>query len=413
MKQHLASAKSIFSAAVIVASLGYFVDIYDLLLFSVVRVASLRDLGYAGAEIEQYGLLLLNVQMIGMLIGGVFFGVLGDKKGRLSVLFGSIILYSIANILNAFVQDVNQYAILRFIAGVGLAGELGAGVTLVAESMPKEKRGYGTMVIATIGVSGAVFAVFMYRIFQDWRTCYVIGGALGLALLILRIGVYESGMFHKLVESNVERGNFFRLFSNREIFVRYVKCILLGLPCWYLMGILVTLAPEFVKELNIQTNLPAVDIAGYAVMLAYTGICIGDFACGTLSQVLKSRRKALLVFTLITACGFVLFFLSKNSRGEYFFPLYLLMGIGTGIWAVVVTNAAEQFGTNLRATVATSVPNFIRGSLVLISLAYTSLQSAMSKLHSAQVVGAVIIIITLTALHYTTETYGKDLDYTE
>lgn len=413
MKEKIASAKSVFTAAVIVASLGYFVDIYDLILFSVVRIASLRDLGYSQAEIEKFGLLLLNVQMIGMLIGGILFGVLGDKKGRLSVLFGSIILYSIANLMNAFAQNVTQYAIFRFIAGIGLAGELGAGITLVAESLPKEKRGYGTMIVSTIGVSGALVAVLVYKTFHDWRLCYVIGGVLGLALLILRIGVYESGMFSKLVETNKERGNFFQLFASKEIFLKYLRCILLGIPCWYLMGILVTLAPEFVKELKIQTSLEPKDMAGYAVLFAYAGITIGDFACGTLSQLLNSRKKSLLIFTLLTAVGFTVFFFSGGWRGKYFFPLYLFMGIGTGIWAVVVTNAAEQFGTNLRATVATSVPNFIRGSLVLISLLFTTLQSSFSKLHSAEIVAVIVIILPLISLYYTHETFGKDLDYTE
>jgi MFS family permease len=414
MKEKIASVRSLFSAVVIVASLGYFVDIYDLILFSVVRISSLRDLGYSQQEIEKFGLLLLNVQMIGMLVGGVFWGVLGDKRGRLSVLFGSIILYSVANILNAFAQDVTQYAVFRFIAGIGLAGELGAGITLVAESLPKEKRGYGTMIISTIGVSGALFAVLIYKVFQDWRVCYIIGGVLGLTLLVLRIGVYESGMFSKLAEkTNIQRGNFFMFFRNKEIFLRYLKCILLGIPCWYLMGILVTLAPEFIKELKIQTNLETKDMAGYAVLFAYTGITIGDFACGTLSQILLSRKKALLIFTLITAIGFSLYFSAEGAGDKYFYALYLLMGFGTGIWAVVVTNAAEQFGTNLRATAATSVPNFIRGSLVLISFLFASLQSSFSKLQSAEIVALVVITVTLIALHFTKETFGKDLNFEE
>lgn len=405
---------TLFSAVVIVASLGYFVDIYDLILFSVVRMSSLRDLGYSSAEIEKYGLLLLNVQMIGMLLGGIFWGVLGDKRGRLSVLFGSIVLYSLANLLNAFVQDITQYAVFRFIAGIGLAGELGAGITLVAESLPKERRGYGTMIISTIGVSGAMFAVLIYKVFQDWRVCYIIGGVLGLALLVLRIGVYESGMFSGLLNrKDVERGNFFMFFRNRQIFMRYLKCILVGIPCWYLMGILVTLAPEFMKELNIRTNLQPKDMAGYAVLMAYTGITLGDFACGFTSQILQSRRKALFIFTAICALGFVLFFNANNASDKYLYGIYLFMGFGGGIWAVTVTNAAEQFGTNLRATAATSVPNFIRGSLVLLSFFFTSLQSSFTKLQSAEIVGLLVTLVTFAAIFFSEETFGKDLNFEE
>ena len=188
-------ASSILTAGVIVAALGYFVDIYDLLLFGIVREKSLSSMGYSPADVHKYGVLLINIQMLGMLAGGVFWGVLGDKKGRLSVLFGSIIIYSLANIANGFINDVNQYAILRFVAGFGLAGELGAGITLVAESLPVEKRGYGTMIVAVVGVSGAVFAGLVSHVLGNWRSCYFLGGALGLALLILRISVYESGLF--------------------------------------------------------------------------------------------------------------------------------------------------------------------------------------------------------------------------
>ncbi|MFN8277111.1 MAG: MFS transporter [Chitinophagales bacterium] len=406
--------KTIFSAAVIVAALGYFVDIYDLLLFSIVRVPSLTAMGYSAAEIEKYGLMLINTQMTGMLIGGVFWGMLGDKKGRLSVLFGSIVLYSLANILNGFANDVTQYAIFRFVAGVGLAGELGAGITLVAESLPKEKRGWGTMIVASIGVSGAVFAGQTYRLMSTittdaWRNCYFLGGALGLALLILRIGVYESGIYSRIKETETPRGNFFRLFSSTSMFLKYLRCILIGLPTWFAIGILVTFSPEFSRLLDIQGTIKG----GDAIMYTYAGITAGDFLCGWLSQVLKSRKKAVFWFLLITAIGFLIYFNAHHFSATMFYATMVLIGVGTGFWAVIVTNAAEQFGTNIRATVATTVPNFIRGSLPLISLFFTALQPAFGKLHAAAVVGFFIIILPLVALYYTEETYGKDLDYVE
>lgn len=401
-------SKTVFTTAVIVAALGYFVDIYDLLLFSIVRKASLESIGYSGADLEKYGLMLINIQMAGMLIGGILWGMWADKRGRLSVLFGSIVLYSLANILNGFASDITFYAILRFVAGIGLAGELGAGITLVAESLPKEKRGYGTMIVATIGVSGAVFAGIISRYF-DWRTCYFIGGALGIALLILRISVYESGLFQKITEQEVKRGNFFQLFSNRKTFLKYLNCIVIGMPTWFTIGILVTFSPEFSKMLNVNGVIKG----GDAIMFTYCGITVGDFACGFLSQVLKSRKKAVLAFLLLTCLGLLLYFTAYNSSSTYFYFTMFVIGTGTGFWAVIVTNAAEQFGTNIRGTVATTVPNFIRGSLPIITLGYTLLQLGFSKLVSAEILAVIIMGISLWALHHTAETYGKDLDFVE
>ena len=415
IRSKVAYSKSVLTAGVIVAALGYFVDIYDLLLFSIVRVPSLKSLGYSAAETEHYGMLLINVQMIGMLVGGVFWGILGDKKGRLSVLFGSIILYSIANVLNGFANDVLMYGIFRFIAGVGLAGELGAGITLVAESLPKEKRGYGTMIVASVGVSGAVFAGQTYNLMsrlteEAWRSCYFLGGALGLALLVLRISVFESGIFKKMHEQDgVVKGNFFQLFSNWKIFSKYLQCIVIGLPTWFTIGILVTFSPEFSKLLHIQGEIKG----GDAIMYTYMGITVGDFSCGFLSQLLRSRKKAVFIFLLITALGFLFYFNAEGLSANLFYAAMVVMGLGTGFWAVIVTNAAEQFGTNIRATVATTVPNFIRGSLPLISLLFALLQNSFSKVHAAAILAFFIIVLPLLALYFTEETFGKELDYVE
>lgn len=408
MNQTVSYSKSIFSLGVIVAALGYFVDIYDLLLFSIVRKASIESLGYSGVEIEQYGLWLINIQMAGMLLGGILWGVWADKKGRLSVLFGSIILYSVANILNGLVTDINQYAVLRFIAGIGLAGELGAGITLVAESLHIEKRGWGTMIVGGVGVSGAVFAGIISHYF-DWRMCYFIGGGLGLTLLLLRVGVLESGIYQQTASSQITRGDFFRLFRDSKTIIKYLNCIVIGLPTWFAVGILITFSPEFAEILGIKGVIKG----GDAIMITYAGISLGDFLCGGLSQVLKSRRKAIAIFLLITAVGFVMYFTAFNQTSFYFYASMFVIGFGTGFWAVVITNAAEQFGTNIRATVATTVPNFIRGSLPLITLFYAVLQNFFSKLVSAEIVAVFIIILPLTSLYFLSETFGKDLNYTE
>lgn len=408
MNQTVSYAKSIFGIGVIVAALGYFVDIYDLLLFSIVRKASIESLGYSGAAIEQYGLWLINIQMAGMLIGGILWGVWADKKGRLSVLFGSIVLYSLANIANGFVQSIEQYAILRFIAGIGLAGELGAGITLVAESLHVSKRGLGTMIVGGIGILGAVFAGIISHYF-DWRTCYFIGGGLGLLLLLLRVGVLESGIYQQTASSPVSRGNFFQLFRNSKTIIKYLNCIIIGLPTWFAVGILVTFSPEFAGILSIKGTVNG----GDAIMVTYTGISAGDFLCGWLSQRLQSRRKAIAVFVMITAVGFVMYFTAFSQSAVYFYASMFVIGFGTGFWAVVITNAAEQFGTNIRATVATTVPNFIRGALPLITLFYTVLQTFFSKLASAEIVAVFIIVLPLMSLYFLDETFGKDLNYTE
>ena len=396
--------------AVVVAALGYFVDIYDLILFSIVRVPSLTDLGLSEALITSKGLFLLNLQMFGMLIGGILFGILGDRKGRLSVLFGSIFLYSVANILNGYVQTVQQYEILRFIAGVGLAGELGAGVTLVAEMMPKDKRGYGTTIIASVGISGALLAWWMATQF-NWRVAYFAGGGMGLLLLLLRVGVLESGLFKTLKETghSITRGDFLSLFTHPSRLRRFINGILIGAPLWYVVGILITLSPEFSKALG---GLEPVS-AGKSVFYSYGGLVFGDIVAGLISQKLKSRKKVILAFLIATTVSVITFFRLRELTADQFYALTFIMGFCVGYWVLFVTVAAEQFGTNLRATVATSTPNFVRGSLVIISLLFTSLKSSMGLLPAGLTTGLITLALSFLGLYFIDETFHKDLDYVE
>lgn len=400
--------RSVFSLAVIVASLGYFVDIYDLVLFGIIRVSSLTSLGFTSVQIREKGLLLINVQMAGMLLGGILWGVLGDKKGRLKVLFGSIILYSIANVANGFVHGIDGYMVWRFLAGLGLAGELGAGITLVAEVLPKEKRGYGTMLIPTIGVSGAIVAGFIAEEFS-WRTCFFIGGGLGILLLILRIGVLESGMFNTIKNSAVSKGNFFSLFTNKEKFIKYVKCILIGLPTWYVVGILVFFSNDFAKQMGVHGIVkPAI-----AVMASYAGLVFGDLLSGIVSQIWKSRKKTVILFLLLTSAIVILYFNLYNATPTAFYWICFALGVTVGYWAIFITIAAEQFGTNLRATVTTTVTNFVRGMLIPISALYAFLQNYVSLYVSGAIVGAGCLIIALMAAFSIDETFHKDLNYVE
>lgn len=408
-------SQGIFSLAVIVAALGYFVDIYDLLLFTIVREPSLEGLGVNKADAAAMiaaSTKVINWQMIGLLIGGVLWGVMGDKKGRLSVLFGSILLYSAANFITGFITNVDQYAYARFIAGIGLAGELGAGITLVSELLPKEKRGIGTSLVAGIGLFGAVFAYLTYNYTQDWRLCYKIGGGLGVGLLLLRIGVAESGMFHQVKEQGISRGNILMFFNNSTRFRKYMLAIFIGLPTWYVIGILVNLSNRFAGNLYGANAI----ISGKAIMFAYIGIAIGDILIGLVSQYFKSRKKALYLFYALTIVSVFLFFSPwNNSDGRMYF-ICGLMGFSTGFWAIFVTMGAEQFGTNLRATAATTIPNMVRGALPLINLLFKDLFQdswGWALVKSGIVTGIIVIIITLVAAYFTEETFHKDLNYVE
>lgn len=407
MDQSISNKKNI-KLIIIVAALGYFVDIYDLILFSVIRVKSLQGLGVPEGDLLDVGTMLINSQMFGMLLGGILWGVLGDKKGRISVLFGSILLYSAANLANGFITSVPAYAVLRFIAGIGLAGELGAGITLVTETMSKENRGYGTMIVAGVGLMGAVAAAIIGANFS-WESSYIIGGVMGLLLLGLRVGLVESGMFKNLKSDGVSRGNIFMLFSDKRRFKKYISCILIGIPLWFVVGVLVTFSPEFGKELNAAEPLSA----GTGILYCYIGIALGDIVAGFMSQMLRSRKKVMLVFLLLTAVSIVVYLNAEGMTSQQFIWLTLFLGFSSGYWATFVTIASEQFGTNLRATVTTTVPNFVRGSLVLATLSFTALKGSMGIINSALVVGFVSLAIALFALSQLKESFGKDLDYLE
>lgn len=398
-----------FNIIVIVAALGYFVDIYDLILFGIVRNPSLTELGYSGAELTAKGLMLFNWQMTGMLLGGIIWGILGDKRGRVSVLFGSIFMYSAANVANGFVNDTTTYAVLRFLAGIGLAGELGAGITLVSETMTKETRGYGTMIVVTFGALGAVAAALVGDFFT-WRIAYFVGGGLGFALFALRLGTYESSMFKTMLNhSGIRRGDFFQLFTNRKRAIRYLNCILVGLPIWFSIGILIVLSPEFSREIGVSGTVKA----STAIMFAYIGLSVGDFASGLLSQIFKTRRKIVIGFLSTLLIVITLYLYLRDI--SYITYIFLCFSIGAvaGYWAIFATIASEQFGTNLRATVTTTVPNFVRGAVVPITLSFQFLQPYCGFINSAYIVGIVCLGLAFFAIFNLHETYGKDLNFIE
>jgi len=403
--------KTVFSLTVIVGALGFFVDIFDLLLFNIIRKPSLASLGLSESQVLSQGELILSLQMIGQLIGGIVWGIMGDKKGRLSVLFGSIVLYSLASIANGFVTDPVQYTILRFIAGFGLAGELGASITLTSEMLSKEKRGIASTVIATTGVFGAIAAYFVFKLSgENWRFCYFIGGGMGIALLFLRMSVAESGMFASLKQTHIVGGNFLMFFNNKDRFFRYLRGVLIGVPVWYVIGVLITFSDKFGKEMGIENIEPA-----KAVLYQYAALVLGDVSAGLLGNYLKSRKKALFVFYAILCFFILLFFLQKGGSA---FQMYLIcagLGLGSGISVLYITMSAEQFGTNLRASAAISIPNMVRGFLPLVLLLFKSIRSypGISYITGGWITGVIVIGFALVSTWYTKESYGNDLDFIE
>lgn len=393
---------------VLVAALGYMVDMYDLFLFSIVRVPSLASLGLSQERIMEDGLMLLNLQMAGMLIGGIVWGIMGDKKGRLSVLFGSILIYSLANIGNGFANSVTSYAILRFVAGFGLAGELGAGITLVSEILPARIRGYGATLVATMGVLGALLAYVVSSSF-DWRISYFIGGGLGLLLLILRFRVFESGIFVQLKEQKVQRGNVWMLFKTRKRFLKYLNGIIIGMPIWFVVGILITFSPEFGAALGLNGPINA----GKAVMFAFSGQVAGNLISGFLSQQLQSRKKAILVFILLSVSLVLVYLLAPISSATMMYVVCACLGFSSGYWTLFITVAAELFGSNLRATVATTIPNFVRATVIPLTALFVLLKGKTGIVYSALIVGVLAYLLALLALFYLEETFKKEMDYTE
>ena len=401
------------SMPVIVGALGFFVDIYDLLLFSITRKSSFKELGVAEDAMKGLGESILSWQMIGLTIGGILWGMLGDKKGRKSVLFGSILLYSLATIANGFVKDINTYTVLRFVAGLGLAGELGASITLTGEMLPKEKRGIAAAIIATSGVMGTIAAYFVYYLSgENWRLCYYIGGAMGIALLFLRVGVLDSKMYDNAKHSDIPMGRFIMLLNTRERFFRYMRSILIGLPVWYVIGVLISFSDVFAKEFGIKNfDQPR------ALMLQYAALAVGDMVAGFFSNYIKSRKKTLLIYYGILSFFVALFFILKGGGSAT--NMYLLcmgMGFGSGISVLYITMSAEQFGTNLRATAAISIPNLVRGFLPLIIALLTFMHKRIfvdNYLAAAAITGAIIIIIGFVAALRTKESFGKDLNFIE
>ncbi|HRI02046.1 MAG TPA: MFS transporter [Saprospiraceae bacterium] len=416
----------IIHSTVIVAGLGYFVDVYDLQLFNIIgkeSIMSSRGLGVQDPTLAQqlFDNNLFYWQMAGMLLGGLLWGILGDKKGRKSILFASILLYSLANLANAFVSTLEAYQLVRFVAGVGLAGELGAAITLVSELLSKENRGYGTMIVVTLGAMGAVFAAMVKKYggqfailgLENWQMAYIIGGIMGILLLLLRFGTFESTMFEKTkLEPVSNQGNFFYLFKDKTRSIKYIYCILIGLPVWFVILTLIKLAPRYAGIIGVHGE--AIDSA-YCIMTCYIGLSVGDLFCGWLSQMMKSRKKVVLIYLTVNILLILIYLFVKNISSTQFYFLIFLLGCCTGYWALFVTIASEQFGTNIRATVTTTVPNFVRGAVIPIGLLFFYCLDTLqfNLVYSTLLVGALCFGLAIWAIAMIPESFGKNLDYYE
>ncbi|MCW5937364.1 MAG: MFS transporter [Fimbriimonadaceae bacterium] len=395
--------------ALVAAALGYFVDVYDIWLYSVLRVPSLKGLGFTDPDqIKSIGEMLLNWQMAGFILGAVGFGILSDKRGRLTVLFGSILVYSLANIANGFVHDVPLYAVCRFFAGFGLAGELGAGIALVSELVHKTARGWATTMVATMGVAGSVAAALFASAF-DWRVGYFVGGGMGLGLLLLRLSVFESGMFEKVAaDPTVRRGDFGALFRSREAFSRYLATILSGAPVWFFAGLFMTFSPELQKGLGIADPHTAAEV----IMISAIGLTLGDVFFGSLSQIWRSRKKAFYAAFVVMTLAIAAIFLVARDR-QTFFWLMFVAGLGAGYWAVFVTTSGETFGTNLRGTVAVTAPSFVRGLVIPLTLGRNALVGSLGLLGATAATGLLVLGLAVWAVARLPETYARELDFVE
>lgn len=400
---------------ILVASLGYFVDAYDLIIASVVRSSAIVELGLAQVgtpEHTKYAQLFEYVQSAGILLGGIIFGVYSDKKGRKKALYYSIAIYSIANILNGllsasvpFVGTV--YCILRFICGFALAAELSIGIVMISETMKAKHRGYGTMIVVSFGILGAVLAAVLFEFIGiHWQTLYLIGGIAGVLLLIFRFSVKETNPFLDLENQESERGSWVMIFKNRRLLKILFNAILLGFPIYFFISIPIKFATDYGKELGltIKGTIP--------IIVFYIAMSVSDIIANYLCQLFENRKKVLYFYLgLCTISVFLLHFYPPTTPEQYFYLFSPLMGFASGYWALLITFTNEQIGTNIRSTYTTAVPNVVRSLFIPIQLLLTVLQPTFGTSTSVFYIGVLAVILALLGLYSLKETWGKNLKF--
>jgi MFS transporter, putative metabolite:H+ symporter len=391
-----------------VAALGYFVDVYDLLIFGAERVESLQAVGVPKEDMKDVGILILNFQMAGLILGGFLFGILADKLGRLKVLFASILLYSVANIANAFVTTVPAFAGARFFAGIGLAGELGVALSWISESLERRQRTIATMIVSAIGLFGGIAAALVGSVCH-WKTSYIIGGVMGLILLVLRISVKESKIFIKNQFKDIKRGDLIELFGSRKQLYKYLLCVFAGAPAVVFINLYITLTPEFALAFGITEPVSV----STAIMVYLMVFAVSDILCGFLSKLMQKRKGPLLIYACMQIFATAYFLLAPPDTAMGYYYRCAFLGFSIGYWGILITNSVEQFGTNIRATVATSTPNLIRGLTIPASLIFTNLIPAYGLVRSGAIVGFSLIVISIISILLLKDKFENNLNFTE
>ena len=391
---------------VLVVALGYFIDAYDLLIFSAVRKVSLMDLGVAETDTLNIGISLLNFQLIGLMIGGVLWGILADKFGRKTILFSSILIYSISNIANSYISSVDMYYWLRFIAGIGLAGELGVGISLITENIAKERRTVSTTVVSFFGMLGAATGGWLGSVFH-WQTCFLIGGFAGFLLLLLRLNVEESHMYLGIKDSKVKKGNILLILKNPKSLITYFFCTLAGSSSFLFIGMFIQSTPEFGKIFNISVT------AGVALVWYYVGASISEVIAGILSKLLKERKAPIYIFYAISLLAIVIFCVHTPSSPRIYYIHCSLLGFGLGWWSMLITLSAELFGVNTRATAATSIPTFARAWNIPFTSVFKNNIPKLGILNSAFAVGVIVIALAIISATTIKETFENEANFIE
>ncbi len=393
---------------IIVSALGFFVDLYDIMALAAIGETSLKAIGVAAENIKNDINYLQSMQMLGMLIGGFLWGIIGDKYGRLKVLFGSIILYSFFTFLNAFVTGTGQYAACRFLAGLGLAGELGAGITLVSEQMKKEKRGLGPAIIAGFGVLGAIVAVFIGK-YADWRTVYITGGVLGFLLLILRIGVVESGLFTIAKTSKISKGNFLIILRNWNYLKKFLCILLVGIPGWFVNGVMM----QFSNYISSSMGMNPLPDKGKVIIYFFIALSLGDVLGGLVSQWLKSRKKSMYIFLSLHLLMLILFFTIGKNSAQLYYIIFAGLGLSVGFVIQLFTLAAEQFGTNIRTLVTSSGLNLVRGWVIPLGALFAWMNDSLHIIEwkVAAIIAFSVAAVSFWALSQLDETFNNELEF--
>jgi MFS transporter, putative metabolite:H+ symporter len=381
---------------------GYFIDIFDLVLFSTLRISSFEELKIT--DPTYWTVVFFNLQMTGILVGGIFWGKMADIKGRSWSFMGTILVFSIANIINGLTSSLTVYGICRFIAGFGLAGEMGSGIALICEKVPDEKRSLYLGFVSSLGCIGAVLSGWLGDIVY-WRYLFIGSGFAGILLTLLRKNLLEPDLFRKTATLNIPRGQWKTLFQSPPDLIRFILLIFLGIPMWYIIGILWSFSTEMTSTigLNIFTS-------GQAILWGYVGVWMGDMLMPFVSQFLKSRIFTIQICLIMMLLGVIYLFQFQPHSLLSFQLTHIFLGFTIGYWAVYATLCGESFGTNIRALTSTSLPSLIRFSSIPMMIIYQYGRDE-NELNIALGMGLTVLCISMITTYFIKDTFQKDIDF--